>query len=447
MIITTGIFFLMAYFSYVRLRNLIDYSHSIEQTNSICGSTAKCYNYLIEADNGVRGYLLTGDSKFLSSLTAANKELFSELDRLSALTREYGESVVFINAFKRATIRQISYINRLLINSRPGAQISSRLLETDKQMGDEVKRTYTAMEKNLTRKLVKRQQTKNAFADVTPFFLVLFSFSSILLIFISYIVIIRELKKRSEVQAKLQLNVKALEQSNEELKQFAYIASHDLQEPLRKIQTFGNRLSEKYVESLDDHGKQLIQKIQHSASRMQELISDLLSFSTIIDIEQKKPVAVQLETCLKNAADSLSEQFESKNASFHYDPLPVIQGYPRQIEQLFQNLLSNALKFSRPGVSPEVIVTYQLLDGSQNDAPLRDRPYHKITFRDNGIGFDKAYVNKLFVIFQRLHGKAEYEGTGIGLAICKKIVSNHNGAIYADSELNKGSQFTVLLPA
>jgi PAS domain S-box-containing protein len=248
-------------------------------------------------------------------------------------------------------------------------------------------------------------------------------------------------------QDELEFRIEELNRSNTNLEQFAYVASHDLQEPLRKIRTFGGRLEEKYSTSLGDDGKDFINRMLNAAQRMQVMIDDLLSYSRLSRSEQIfEPTDLNL--VIKEILNDLEITVEQKKAVIKFDKLPVVEAVKGQMYQLFQNIISNALKFSRPDESPEITITCETASAGEFKIKGKDKAmkYCKIAVRDNGIGFDEKYSDRIFTIFQRLHGRSEYAGTGIGLAICKKIVENHNGTISAKSRENKGSVFTITLP-
>lgn len=238
----------------------------------------------------------------------------------------------------------------------------------------------------------------------------------------------------------------ALEQSNTNLEEYAYVASHDLKEPLRKISTFGDRLLTTNKENLNDDGKLYLDKMINAAQRMQTMINDLMSISTINS--NKTYEKYSLTDVVNEVIIVLEQKIEEKNAIITYDKLPELTMVVSQFRQLFQNLLSNALKFSKRDVNPVInIISRQL---SAHEAAAYKLPniwqYVKIDIADNGIGFEKEYAHRIFTIFQRLHGKSEYEGNGIGLAICKKVVENHNGIIFAESEPGKGAVFSIIVP-
>ena len=238
-----------------------------------------------------------------------------------------------------------------------------------------------------------------------------------------------------------------LEANNKELQTFNYVASHDLQEPLRKIQTFISRLVDKDLNSLSENGQQYLLRIQDSSQRMRVLIDDLLKFSRANKGEQVFEVT-DLNEVLDNSKLELAQIIEEKKAIVTNDELPNLNVIPFQMQQLFSNLINNSLKYSQENIVPIITINISEVDASKEIAiPVNEKnKYYKIIFKDNGIGFDSQYAEKIFLLFNRLHNKDEYSGTGIGLAICKKIVENHNGFIFADGEINKGSIFTIYLP-
>lgn len=245
-------------------------------------------------------------------------------------------------------------------------------------------------------------------------------------------------------QAKLEENVKELNKSNHDLEQFAYIASHDLQEPLRKIRNFTELLDD----SIDDKvkAKKYLDKIDTSSQRMATLIKDVLNYSRLSKSEAKFE-NVDLEKTLENVKSDVELVIEEKRAVIQSDKLPVINGISQQLHQLFYNLINNSLKFSLK--DPRIWISCNPLSEAETKKYPdlhKSIPYIELTFKDNGIGFDQKYAAQIFTIFKRLNSANIFEGTGIGLALCKKIVDNHHGLISAESEPGGGATFKIILP-
>ncbi|HUM46671.1 MAG TPA: CHASE3 domain-containing protein [Chitinophagales bacterium] len=251
--------------------------------------------------------------------------------------------------------------------------------------------------------------------------------------------------KRAEIA--LENNVLALKRSNAELEQFAYVASHDLQEPLRKILTFIDRIKSKSEATLNENSLNYLQRISNAAMRMRVLINDLLSYSRMTNI-QFEILPVNLNELIADILNDLEVLIQQKSARVSYQGLPSIQGMKIQLQQLFQNLIINSLKFSVEDRPPEITIRSEFVTDPDEVPEMGKgkKRYCRIEFTDNGIGFDEKYEEKIFQIFQRLHGRTEYEGTGIGLAICKKIVENHKGTIIAKGYPGEGATFIITLP-
>ncbi|UCJ05870.1 PAS domain S-box protein [Chitinophaga pendula] len=275
--------------------------------------------------------------------------------------------------------------------------------------------------------------------------------------FVGYIGILQDVTQQDHATGLLEQEVRdrikdlrranrELARSNSELEQFAYVSSHDLQEPLRKIQTYAEILEDRL--EISDQAKYYLGKISDSSRRMMAMIRELLQFSRLSQSgEIYEPV--HLEDILAQVRNDLELPIQEKHATIEAGPLPVIQGIPLQIKQLFYNLLNNSLKFCREGVPPVIQIRYETL----SSAELKSRPslhpglhYFKLSFQDNCIGFDQVYADRIFTIFQRLNDRQQYDGNGIGLALCKKIVLNHHGDIYATAAKDSGSTFYVILP-
>jgi PAS domain S-box-containing protein len=286
--------------------------------------------------------------------------------------------------------------------------------------------------------------------------------------------LVHDITERQRAEADLKQFAERLAQSNQELQEFASVASHDLQEPLRKIQAFGDRLKSKYATSLTDEGLDYLNRMHRAAERMQTLINDLLTFSRVT-AKAHSFTTVNLNQLVQDVLSDLEIHLQQVEGTVKVGHLPTIEADPVQMRQLLQNLLSNALKFHKPGIPPVIQVYAQPVRLEAAYCSLQSIPdvysdlfsplipacnnsilatisqpthpsYCQLRIVDNGIGFEEKYLDRIFTVFQRLHDRHEYQGTGIGLAICRKIVERHHGHITAKSRLNEGSTFIVSLP-
>lgn len=314
---------------------------------------------------------------------------------------------------------------------------------------------------NFSLKLTGQQNLLNKTIEITAinkegkeFFIALSIASSLWngkQVFISFIRnITKEKKNEKELERhrkQLCQKNKELEKMNSELTSFSYVASHDLKEPLRKIKTYSNLIIDKHNESLSSDGKEYIQRIINSAGNMQRLIDDLLAFSQTTS-GVKKLETLDLNVLLEEVENSLKDTIEENNVTITSTKLPTLRVIDFQFRQLLENLIGNAIKYRKTGIKPNITITSSLVSGRSyiNEGADANKNYQKFLFADNGIGFEQEYATKIFEIFQRLHGKSEYSGTGIGLAICKKIMENHNGFITAQSQVGEGSVFNVFFP-
>lgn len=259
--------------------------------------------------------------------------------------------------------------------------------------------------------------------------------------------IITDLTEKRKQEEMLKMKNADLETKNSELQTFAYIASHDLQGPLRKIQMFISRITEKERTNLSESGKEYLSRVQDSAQRMQTLIQDLLAYSRTNTAERKFE-NTDLNQIIAEVTDELFDELNDKHATIEAKELHTINIIPFQFRQIMQNLIGNALKFTNPDQPPHIKIESEIYNGItfKNVKLSPQKKYCHISVSDNGIGFDPEYNEKIFEVFYRLHTHSEYKGTGIGLAIVKKIVENHSGIITADSILNKGTTFNIYIP-
>jgi PAS domain S-box-containing protein len=248
------------------------------------------------------------------------------------------------------------------------------------------------------------------------------------------IAVVRDVTEARRIDRELKINNEKLRRSNEELEHFAYVASHDLQEPLRMVGGYAQLLQRRYGDKLDADGQEFIAYTVDGVRRMEALINDLLMYSRL-STKGQAFTPVNCMEVLKQVKANLANAIQEARAKIEVESLPFVMGDSVQLIQLFQNLISNSLKFRRPDIPPEVRVSAK-----------REESYWHFQVADNGIGIEPQYAEKIFVIFQRLHSRKEYTGTGIGLAVCKKVVERHSGKIWVESTLGEGATFHFLLP-
>jgi signal transduction histidine kinase len=252
-----------------------------------------------------------------------------------------------------------------------------------------------------------------------------------------------------KAQLQLEQSVEELKRSNQNLEQFAYAASHDLKEPMRKVQIFSNRLKDRLAGKLEQEDKHYFSRILYATDRMNTLIDDLLMYSHVsTGAVLDEMVDLNEKVCL--VLEDLEVEISEKNASITVDPLPTIKGHRRQLQQLFQNLIGNAIKYAKLGIQPQVHISSRVVTADDQSLPTNlingDKQYYLIEVKDNGIGFGAEDAERIFQVFTRLHGNNEYRGTGVGLSIVRKVVENHNGYIWAEGGSGGGATFKVLLP-
>lgn len=273
------------------------------------------------------------------------------------------------------------------------------------------------------------------------------SIFSILIFIIAFYFTNAELRKSTHLNNELEAKNLQLEKYTRELRSFTDIASHDMQEPLRKIELFVSLIEEREKKGMSDKALQHFEKIKDSVARLRQQFFSVLSF-TLADETRNAKQNIDLNEVLQETIESMKLYIKDTNAVIVSDPLPYVKGNRPQLVQLFQNLLSNALKYKRPDVLPELIIRYELIAGK--DITVRelrkDNNYYRIMFQDNGMGFEQKYVDKIFELFQR-HVRTGNDGLGIGLSLCRKIAENHSGTMTAESQINKGSLFSFYIPA
>ncbi len=404
---------------------------------------------MADIESSHRGFLLTGDSTLLQLLYSSRTRVPMLLDTLSSLTRDNVRQQRNLSVLRDATVRRL-HKSQEVINRAPyltPEQLRKELNEGNRLMDDFRSRIKTVVE--LEKSLLKeRTNSRRIYESLTPtYFMTIFTVASIIAI-ASFIQLLRESTERRKAREMLELRLQTLAQLNSELKQIAYVTSHDLQEPLRKIQTFSDLLNIKYGVSIPIEARDVLTRVIRNANFIRELISDLSDFANLVNPIEVKQKHVDLNKVLIDVQKNLNGEIEKKQAKFFISTLPLIDGFERQLFVLFREVITNSLKFSRAAVPPEITVTGNLMIGDElGHIRTGNRRFTVISIYDNGIGFDNVLASKIFILFQKLHGSdSPYPGKGIGLAICQRILSNHDGYITARGESGKGTRIQMFFP-
>ncbi len=440
----------LSWITYSNLQEMGKRTDDVTHTYQVRFNNKELIKLLVDAETGQRGYLLTGNEDFLKPYIDSKNKIDTTLLELSALLTDNRLQVKRLDSMKTFAGSRLKAMEINIDRIRNSRSVDTVKLYLGKFYMDKIRTLSHKIDVDEEQLLQSRQELQRSSDKKMTYYLLGLSVVTLLFLGIFFRLLYLELKQRISLQTTLEHKLTEVEHTNAELEQFAYITSHDLQEPLRKIRAFGERLYTRQSNELSDEAKNNILKINQSASRMQLLINDLLNFSRIANLKDYEFDEIDLNRILNETKEDYSELIHQKKAMIYSKNLPKINGIRIQFVQLFNNLISNSLKYSRSDVNPVIEIMYKQVLGNEVpnvDTIQQETVYHKITFRDNGIGFEEKYSEKIFTIFQRLHNKNEYEGTGIGLAICRRIVTNHNGYIVAEVKKDYvGAIFHVYLP-
>jgi signal transduction histidine kinase len=473
-LISSIFIFILSVFSFIRIKIFIENAQQVNHTNLVKLELEQSFSNLKDLETGQRGYVLTKDSVFLKPFYESEKKFIFRINKLYALTSDNHAQQKNVVRLRLTADKRIAHLKKLLAESETKTISKDRWLDGKKLM-DEARSLVDEMMKNEDDLLEARTKRLNDSTFFTPLMTIILIVCSLLILILSYYRINKSLKsayalqqsltknedflkqanaelkvsksQQQSINESLQLKNRELEKMNKELESFAYVSSHDLQEPLRKIQMFVSRIMEKEGESLSDTGKEYFNRMKDSANRMQQLIEDLLTYSRT-NTKDRKFEDTDLNQLVAEVKEDFKESLLEKQATIHSNGLGKVTVIPFQFRQLMYNLIGNSLKFSKPGRLPEIRIKSEVVSGSRLALEkLRpEKNYCHISVSDNGIGFDPLYKERIFEVFQRLHGKEAYQGTGIGLAIVKKIVENHEGIIIATSNIDKGTTFDIYIP-
>lgn len=455
---------LNAYFSRTTISELTNLQQEIRKSTKIIALIQELHVQLLIAESGQRGYLLTRDDVYITDYKASVEQVNQSLATLRSTVSSKSEQTTLIQQTSELIEKKLKEMGSTIrvakahdfsaslkiVNSDEGLELYQQL----NQLFTSIKQNEAIISSGQISDLEKSAKESSRNVSISLFISVILVMGVFLLVRVN---MRNQLLREKEIESqnhKLQLAVEErtkelslfsdeLTRSNRELEDFAFVASHDLQEPLRKIMTFGDRLDDN---TLSDKQQDYLKRMRTAANRMSVLISDLLEFSRV-NTRGKDFSVVDLNRVLNNCIDDLSVLIEESNTQMNIQALPAILADPTQMQQLFFNLVANAIKFSADEETPSVSLSVEKVT-QPTEIELADLDeWYQFTLSDNGIGFDQSYAEKIFSPFQRLHSRSEYKGTGIGLAICRRIVERHNGVIKASGIVSHGATFTVILPA
>lgn len=429
---------------------LLEAKQWVDHTNQVIQRTKDCLIVLLNCETGQRGYVCTADKSFLEPLKKSELSVAASIDQVRQLVQDDSEETGRIVEIERLAKVKMDFVNQVLVVYQTSPASASALIATGqgKRTMDAIRKLIAQTESHQLALLTQRKEEvarlQNLIVGIIVILTILEGGSLIYIYNLNRVyadvqrksidALQSEIAVRLKTEAALRETATNLTRSNEDLQQFAYVASHDLQEPLRAVQGFTSLLAKTYRDQLDERALGWIDQSTQGVERMRTLINGLLEYARV-ESRGGDMVSVNLNELLKDVQMLLAESIDQNDATIVCKLLPTITGDENQLRQLFINLIGNALKY-RSGKAPVIAVSSSRV-GSQ----------WQIEIADNGIGFDPQYAEKIFVIFQRLHSRSKYEGTGIGLSLCKRIVERHRGTIKAESKLDEGSTFVVTLPA
>jgi signal transduction histidine kinase len=396
-----------------------------------------------------RGYMISRDTMYLRLLSNAVDSLNKAMDEVKILTADNPKQQKNIVLLKGSVaLRMAAARSNIAYVDSSGSSTRSKFYDDSRELMRECSARLRDMRLLENQLLSERTQGEQYYQKRTNLTLTNLLIIFCLVTFVLFVIMIKELRSRMLFQEELQVKIIDLKRSHNELQEIAYAASHDLQEPLRKIQVFSDMLLYQKA-AYDEDCNRTLSRISHSASKMQQLITDLLSLTSLANTDEPKN-PVDLNILVRSILVEIHDRITEKGASVELQPLPVIDGYQSQLVILFKAILDNSLKFTREGVSPVITISSEILNGhelSEINPDLPDKKFYRITCSDNGIGFDNKFISKIFRIFQRLHThESEYGGKGIGLAICQRVMANHKGYLIAHGEPQMGAHFKLFFP-
>lgn len=436
---------LLSVFAYNRVSNFKEYSATVDRSNQVLLALSNLRSGFNTTIAEQRSFLITKNEDYYNRFQMEKDSLRQSLRLYKRLTRGSRVHQAYANKLQEEADGRIQSLMVEMINDSSSAKykyVQNELIAKNEQINERFFELLDTINEHEKQMLQKRLRIKEFEEQFTPFVLFLLALAALGIISYSFYLISNELRAREHTNELLAVNVENLNRSNKELEQYAYVASHDLQEPLRKIRMFSDRLIGQYGQALPAEAKEMLHRMNSSSERMTHLINDLLGLSRLLS-EKPATQLVDLQDVVSEILKEYEDQIEAREVELDLGQLPEVNGYRGQLLQLFQNLIGNALKFSRQGVQSVIRIKSETVTRYKGEIPLK---YYHVMVKDNGIGFDNQFKEKMFTIFGRLEKTAGIDGTGIGLNICARIMQNHGGEIDAEGEPDVGATFHLYFP-
>jgi signal transduction histidine kinase len=440
---------------YLHMKRLIQSTEVVNNTRIIQLKLEQTVSNLREAETAQRGFLLTNDLSFMRSKNEAKQKVYSIVRQLykDISDSEQRKNLDTLQTLIDKRLKSIDEVLFLYQKASTNDSDNVKKLLTGEVIMDEIRSHINQMgEQQLT--LLKGWEDKmQRYVFITPLLTIVLIFFSLLLLSFANYQTLKQLKistkylaQANDFNFQLLSKKEELERVNEELESFNYIASHDLKEPVRKIAIFCSIISADKNNKLSEESQRIFSRIKKSNDRMDQLLTDLLMY-TKVSAAEKVFQSTNINEVLLQVTQILQEEISESGGTIQASDLPTINAIPSQLVQLFVNLISNALKFKKPGISPFITINSSIVTNiPPGNKEAKPTSYHRILAKDNGIGLNKEFKDKAFELFSRLHTQESYPGTGAGLTICRKIVQRHHGFIELQSEPGEGAEFQIYLP-
>lgn len=440
------------YSYYSQLKSYYVYAGAVEHSYKVLSEAQYLESHLKDAETAQRGFLLTEDSTFLKPYFLFYDEIEPTFNKLLVLTKDNPRQRRNLKELKFTMIRRMEYLREGLILFKSEKKIFARKLRQGRDLMDQCREILLKIRNEEQRLLIIRSSYEQKFKNSSSWYSIgAFIFAFIVFI-ITFILIIREFRLKMVYQRMLEQKIEELNNSNAELEQIAFVASHDFQEPIRKILTFSDLLQTKYFSFIPIEGQYIFERIKYASQQLKSVLDSLINFTTSVRSNEERK-ELSLNEIIQNVKLDIQANYPTREINLTIEGnLPSIIGYPNQIRLLFHCLFSNTLKFSKAEGPIKISITARSANAEEIKLKFKNNyaseRYLKIAVEDQGIGFQNEFAQKIFVLFQRLHNSdSEFEGKGIGLAIVKRIMHNHHGYVNAYGELNKGATFNLFFPA